>query len=288
MRTRHAYRALSLAALMTCWAAGAHAAMIVVPPGPGTPVQDAINAASPGDTILLRGTYPECITIPKALKVRGTGPGDPSVILEATCATGPAIDIQADDVKLSKLFLRNHAETGIGIVGRTNVRIRNVIIGSPPGGNVAPVINVEQSTRVTLRNVLITHFDGPIRVGPVGIRIADVSSRAGIRVQGSGAGGFDTGLLVLNAADKSVTFSNAWANGNNRGVVLTNTVGASIVRSRLSGNVLGGIIVDGTSSGNRIVSNRIESTGGIDVSDNGGGNCWRRNIFSTGTVPACP
>jgi nitrous oxidase accessory protein NosD len=289
MLSRDTCRALAVISVAACWAATAHSATIVVPPGPGTPVQDAINAASPGDTILLSGTYSECITIPKALKVRGTGLGDPSVILQATCAAGPVIDIQADDVKLRKLFVRNNAGAGgIGIVGRTRVRIENVSVASPPSGYVAPAVNVEQSTRVTLRNMLITHFDGPIRVGPVGIRIADTPSRGRIYVRGSGAGGFDTGLLALNAADKSLDLSNAWANGNNRGIVLTNTVGASIAGSSLVDNVLGGIVVDGTSSGNRIVSNRIESSSGVDVSDNGGGNCWLRNVFSTGAVPACP
>ena len=50
----------------------------------------------------------------------------------------------------------------------------------------------------------------------------------------------------------------------------------------------GGIIVDGTSSGNHLLANRISSTSGVDVSDNNAGNCWLRNVFSTGTVPACP
>ena len=50
----------------------AQARTIDVPPGPGTPVQDAIDAASPGDTIRLAlGAYPEHLVITKAIKVRG-------------------------------------------------------------------------------------------------------------------------------------------------------------------------------------------------------------------------
>src|SRR6516225_11219014 len=53
-------------------AAAVTATTVVVPPGPGTPVQDAIDAAQPGDTIRLTlGDYPEEIVITKALKLRG-------------------------------------------------------------------------------------------------------------------------------------------------------------------------------------------------------------------------
>jgi len=42
-------------------ASRAHAGTIVVTPGPGTPVQDAIDAASPGDTVVLgAGVDPGC------------------------------------------------------------------------------------------------------------------------------------------------------------------------------------------------------------------------------------
>jgi hypothetical protein len=50
----------------------AHGATIQVVPGPGTPLQDAIDAASAGDTIKLAGGgYPESIVITKPLRLRG-------------------------------------------------------------------------------------------------------------------------------------------------------------------------------------------------------------------------
>jgi len=43
-----------------------------VAPGPGTPFQDAIDAAAPGDVVrLASGTYPEHVTITKALQLGG-------------------------------------------------------------------------------------------------------------------------------------------------------------------------------------------------------------------------
>ena len=57
-------------------ATAARGATIIVPPGPGTPVQDAINAANPGDTIrLTNASYPEHLQITKAVKLRGSARG---------------------------------------------------------------------------------------------------------------------------------------------------------------------------------------------------------------------
>jgi parallel beta-helix repeat protein len=57
-------------------AAIAGAATINVNPGVGTPVQDAINAANPGDTVHLNaGDYREWVTINKGIILEGAGSG---------------------------------------------------------------------------------------------------------------------------------------------------------------------------------------------------------------------
>ena len=185
MRQRSVTRILlATAGTVFCWTVSALAASVVVAPGPGTPVQDAIDAASPGDTVkLVAGTYPECVTITKRLKLQGVNNASSNAtILEASCGAGPAIGIEADGVEVRRLFLRNHADVGIAIVGRTKVKLGTLSIASPPGGNTAPVVNIEQSTRVAMKNVFVTHFDGPLRVGPAGVRIADVPSDGRIKV----------------------------------------------------------------------------------------------------------
>ena len=45
----------AIAATLLLLGSTAHAGVIVVLPGPGTPLQDAIDAASPGDTLRLGG-----------------------------------------------------------------------------------------------------------------------------------------------------------------------------------------------------------------------------------------
>jgi nitrous oxidase accessory protein NosD len=90
-------------------AAAVTAATVIVPPGPGTPVENAIDAAQPGDTIWLTlGDYPEQIVITKALKLRGVRntavfPNVPTRMV-GSCGATPVITIAADSVRAKALL----------------------------------------------------------------------------------------------------------------------------------------------------------------------------------------
>jgi nitrous oxidase accessory protein NosD len=67
---------------------------VVVPPGPGTPIQDAINAAAPGETIRLTlGAYGENLVIDKALKARGVR----STLVTISGSTNDVVDNGTDN-----------------------------------------------------------------------------------------------------------------------------------------------------------------------------------------------
>lgn len=92
------------------------AATIVVNPGVGTPIQDAINAANAGDTILVNdGTYNENIVIDKSLTLIGNSKTTTIIKPEANATNW--ILIQATDV-----HIKNFTFDGDGFSIRSGIR----------------------------------------------------------------------------------------------------------------------------------------------------------------------
>jgi copper-binding protein NosD len=283
-------RATIVLAVLLC-APLAHGRTIAVPPGPGTPVQDAIDAANPGDTIRLSvGLYPEHLVITKSIKIRGVASAavDPNATtgIGACGFTGaPTIGIYADRVQLRSLAVGSDHTGGVQIDG-DHVKLVDVFVGTG-GCEVfsAPLVDVEFSNYVTLSKVWATA--PPVENLPAGIRIANVQQQAHIRVFKSVAGHNDIGILLENAGPQAVRVYSSDVNFNDRGIVLRGTTGASVHHNKLVDNVAVGIGLDAASSQNAIVSNRVSGSA-TDVVDDGTSNCWRNNTFTTGSVPSCP
>jgi len=106
-------RRIAAAAFATL-AVPAWAGRIIVNPGPGTPVQNAINASGPGDVVKLNpGTYPESITVTKPLKIYGK-----DATIDAGCGVMTAVQISADAVSLRSLTVRGGNFYTIDTTGR--------------------------------------------------------------------------------------------------------------------------------------------------------------------------
>jgi nitrous oxidase accessory protein NosD len=270
----------------------ASATTVVVPPGPGTPVQDAIDAAAPGDTVrLMLGRYPEHLVIDKALTLRGvrSTSTDPegTTIVQGTCGGGPVITIAADSVQIRGIAIIDDAEGGIDATARTRVKMKDVFVTSNCPVVTAPAINVAASTRVTMNHVWAA--GGGVRpVGTDGIRIADAPASARIDLATSVGAGYEVGVLLENDATASVRVSGSYVSFNDKGVVLQNTSGAIISNLRqVIDNTTSGIELDAASTGNRISKTAIRGSL-TDVVDNGTGNCWHNDTYVTGSVPSCP
>lgn len=283
--------ALALAALLTLTSPNAgRATTFFVPPGPGTPVQDAIDAAGPGDTIRLQiGSYPERLHIDKAIKLRGVRstsaqPNQTTVVGDGACGVGPTIQIIANDVQLRGILVFGDQLGGVDVQGN---RIKLTDVFANPRCEVvsAPIFNVEASTSVKLTKVWAAGV--ATQTVPAGIRIANTVQNGRIRISSSISGGNDVGILLENDATGSVRVSRSAVNYNLRGIVLQNTSGAIVDHNTLVNDTTAGIDLDATSSGNAIVRNSISGSA-ADVSDAGSANCWRNNTYSTGSVPACP
>jgi len=269
------------------------AATIVVAPGPGTPIQDALDAAAPGDTVrLTAGDFFESgLVIAKPLTLRGEGSGDrpgPTTIIRTSCVPGaPVIDVVADSVTIRGFAIDGSRSGGIRVHGRQRVKLQDVFIGANCASITEPQVDVEASTKVLMSRVWAS---GNQAAGsPLGIRIAATPPRGGIKVKTSIVGHHDVGVLLDGNADRSVNLGSSWINFNDRGIVVRDTVGATIGRCREIGyNGANGVLVEGTSSGNKIIANRIEGSV-LDVADTSTGpNCWKGNTFVTGVDPGCP
>jgi nitrous oxidase accessory protein NosD len=265
---------------------------IVVPPGPGTPVQDAIDAAAPGDVIrLLRGDYPEQIVITKALRLRGVRSFAPSISditkLGGSCAGGPTVTIAADLVQLRGIYVVGASDGGVQIIGRDRTKLTDVFASAYCPSPTAPTFDIGQSTRVTLNKV----WASGINTDPVqqpGIRIANTPQEGRVRVKASIAAGYQVGVLLDGNGILSTRVSTSYVNFNERGILLQGTSRAIIDHNRqIIDNTTSGIELDAASSGNSIVRNSISGSVN-DVLDAGSGNCWRNNTYTTGSVPSCP
>jgi len=282
----------------------ASARTIRVSPGPGTPLQDAIDAASPGDSIKLEeAVYTESVTIDKRLRLFGARPTPPlnaGSRIDAMCGAATALTIGADNVTVHGVQVQSGTFATIDVTGRSRVTLKNVVAEEGSFGGCGAVqygINVDASRRVHIlgSNVL---GDGAGYGGAAGYH------QAGIHLDGIPPGGDVRIKGLLPRAARIVV-------GNARGIVLENCAGGiRVEKMGLTSNAVGislqnsdgvliqknvvndargsgtsvGIELDANSDQNAIVKNTFVDAA-TDVIDGGTSNCWIGNTVGTGTVP---
>ena len=154
---RIAILAVALVLLLTMTPSIASAATSRVVPGPGTPIQDAINTASDGDVVFIgRGEYNENVIVNKSISIKGAG-------AETTIVTGKngntAFTVKASNVSISGLTIKgadNVWQSGILVSGADNVRIANNIIERNGYG-----IFLSRSNGTSIVNNVVRYNDAP-------------------------------------------------------------------------------------------------------------------------------
>ena len=255
---------------------------VVVGPGPGTPLQDAIDAAAPKDTILVTpGAYPEAIVIDKPVKLRRQGSRFSVVDIDAGCGADHAIAIAADGVQLSHLHATGGAVDAISIAGRDRVKLVGVVAVNRCGGGG---IHVVGATRVVLSNVSVDAGVG------VGATLRDLSAGAGVRVSGlegtgSTVGGNTHVLLIENVQPGAAIISRCTLSHADVAVLgLRNSDGVRIQRCFVANGSVG-VAADSASEDDVVASSSFAGNV-VDVVDDGTSNCWRRNVGSGGAPPS--
>jgi len=232
-------------------AAESPAAVVDVFPGPGTPLQDAIDAASPGDMLNVHaGTYNESITITKSLQLHGR---DGDVVIAAGCVASAALTVAADDVRIRGAISQSDLQNGgfvrvdggttsvVDVQNHDRVTMKNDLIVRATCAGVQHGFNIVNSTNVRIRNA---SADGTNSFTVAAIRIAAIPVGGRVNLSRTTWPSAARGIFIENCPLGSgirITLSGVGKSypGNEvvtDGIVLENSDGVSITRSMSLGS----------------------------------------------------
>ena len=196
MRIRLVVLMAVLGALGLVAVPAAHAASVIVVPTNRPTIQSAVDAASPGDTIIVRsGTFTEQVTIGKSLTIVGAG--------------AQATTIQAPAVLAPRVIGQAPGRSNIvEVYGGATVTVRGVGVSGPPVTSCFGLAGISVQDGATLRldaaairNCteigMFVGFPSFLPFGPeVGHAVVNGTEITGSRIAGIRAGGPSTTLTV--------------------------------------------------------------------------------------------
>lgn len=256
--------------LVIALAGFATAATIQVPAGTGT-LQAAIDAASPGDRLVLVGAYDGAIVDVPRLRIRGNSPTTISGGTAGLTVRAERVRVEGDS--LGSFYVVGPV-AGIVVENTDDVRLKRLLagVGGPAGGSGETGIVIRASTRTTVDRA-------HVRGSSVGIQLADlpVGSRTLLRHSEFFSAG--TVALIENCAPGAALrrakifvkecrlqgFSN-----DDTGIALRNSDGIEVVRTGLQ-SVAIAVDLDASSDNNLF---HRSSLGSCVVNDAGTGNVF--------------
>jgi parallel beta-helix repeat protein len=297
------------------WASTAQARRTLV--GPGDSIQAAVDAADPGDRILVYGTHRENVAVQTdGLTLRGVGavilppatpavhacfdPTDPDEAVHGICVIGDVdfttgdVTRRVEGVTVSGFTVRDFAGAGIATVAASGTTVkRNVTVDNRDSGiNV----NVSRDTRVRANDISGSRFG------------VFVSAGDGSRFSANSIHENCVGVLLLGAPGNRLAYNAV--RGNTRacaagefpalsgaGVLVIESRANTIVRNLIVGNrpegeslFSGGVVVarvepEGEPSADNVVAGNVILRNAPDLvwDEAGTGNVFRRNLCRTST-----
>jgi parallel beta-helix repeat protein len=261
--------------------------------GPGESIQKAINAADPGDTIVVRGVHREDVIIRKnGIKLRGVGNAvievPPRAKADSPCskAFGPgAFCVLGDvNVKTGKLTGQRQRVSDVSVSGFTirglnkdttfmmegNFARNATVEGNRVTGDVLSGIAFVNSVNTTIAK---NHFIGSPKTAEVGI-LVDSSSRTKIVnnvVRSAPEGEF--AIEAIESHDTTIAENDLIGNGS--GVLAGDSTGTKILSNDISRSGNTGIVIFGPERANndaKVVGNNISGGAwGMYVANTKGG-----------------
>ena len=246
--------------------------------GPGESIQKAVNAADPGDTIVVRGVHREDVIITKnGIKLRGEGDavieaparaGSPCSkyggVLVAICVvgdfnpeTGEITGPRVSDVSVSGFTFRGFNDKGAFVIDVVAAR-NATVVGNRITGNVANGIAFGLSVNSTIAN---NHVIGSPKTDDVGI--VDGGASRNTKIVNNVVRGYETGIEV--AENTNTTIAGNDLIDDSFGVILIESTGTKIVSNDITDTTeVGTVILDST--GTKILSNDISRYGDTGIS----------------------
>jgi parallel beta-helix repeat protein len=267
--------------------------------GPGESIQKAINAADPGDTIVVKGVHKEDVVIRKdGIKLRGDdavieaptrakadSPCSKAFGPEGICVVGDVnfdtftVKERVKDVSVSGFTFRgfDDKEGGLFAIDVSGARdatiVGNRVIGNVAGGIIVGVSSI--NTTIAKNDVI-----GNPKTNAGGIVVTDGSLNTKVvhNVVKSIPEGENAIDVIFESTNTTIAGNDLI--GNWLGVFNVDAPGTKILSNDMSRSGYAGIFMTGPKSANaKIVGNNISGGAwGIDVEDTFGGSVGGNNV----------
>src|SRR5919107_2794259 len=274
-RTKPSLTTIALTLLVACGvalavgvgSAGAQSSVV----GPGESIQKAVNAADPGDSIVVRGVHREDVIIRKnGIKLRGVG----NAVIEAPArakadslcsrVSGPtAICVLGDfnpetgevrryveAVSISGLTVRGFETVGIDVAAARDSTVTKIrAVGNKNG----------MGTFLSIRTKFLSNVVRDSGEDAIGLEQARDVTIAGNDVEGSSNSG-----IFIEEGTNATTSSNDLTD-NKLGMLLIESTGTKILSNDITDSTAVGA-VNFDSTGTKIVFNDISRSGDVGIS----------------------
>ncbi len=257
-------------------------AVIEVYPGVNA-IRKALKNANPGDTLNIHvGTYNEAVNVKKAnITLRSAGDGE--VIIDPQCNAVTGINMNAEGITIKGLTVRGATFYAINLEHRASGVVRgNTVDNTCPGAQYG--VNVFDGGSIKVAGNGGTGWDDAvIYIGGI-----NATPSGALVVKNTNATGSVRGIIIEDSANVNIkVLKNNVHDNTDTGILIHNSDGVLIKENTVTNNVSKGIHLDAPSD-NNVVRDNTFTGHTTDILNDGTGNCFSGNTYTTSSGPIDP